>query len=390
LKLTVIGFGQCGGRIADKFVILNRKAKQHKNIEIIPSTIAVNTDAADLSGLRHIAHDFRHRIIVGERVTHGHGIGKINELAADIIRQDADRIFHAIRSAERALESDAFLLVASTSGGTGSGSISAMTNILKERYIRRPVYALVVLPFEQEKLTQERAVYNTGRCLKTVISVADAVFLVDNQRYIGKGLSLNNSLDEINEIIAGSFFDMLCSGEERNKRRIGAKTMDTGDIMATLKGWSIIGCGRTPLSAFNLPFFNSHFVKQSNRNQRGLKTLDEALSDLSCECQFQDVGRSFYLISGPSRELGTDLDFEVSEALRELMPQATIRNGDYPTERASLGVNIMLSDLANVEKVREYYSQSAALMSAFEQRASMNQVRLREMEEEAKSLPNLL
>ena len=51
MKLVVIGFGQCGGRIADQFARLNRRAQGHRKIEITPGVFAINTDAADLSGL---------------------------------------------------------------------------------------------------------------------------------------------------------------------------------------------------------------------------------------------------------------------------------------------------------------------------------------------------
>ncbi len=47
MKLMVIGFGQCGGRIADAFAKLNRRARSRRGIEIITGAFAVNTDAAD-------------------------------------------------------------------------------------------------------------------------------------------------------------------------------------------------------------------------------------------------------------------------------------------------------------------------------------------------------
>ena len=58
MKLVVIGFGQCGGRIADNFARLNRKARSRRGIEIVTGAFAVNTDAADLSGLSFIKSDY--------------------------------------------------------------------------------------------------------------------------------------------------------------------------------------------------------------------------------------------------------------------------------------------------------------------------------------------
>ena len=127
MKLVVVGFGQCGGRIADEFARLNKKARAQRGIEIITGTYAVNTDAADLSGLTNIKKGYQHRILIGSRKTGGHGVGKINELGAEIAREDGDKIIDAIRTTKRFFETDAFLFIASAAGGTGSGSIAIIT-----------------------------------------------------------------------------------------------------------------------------------------------------------------------------------------------------------------------------------------------------------------------
>jgi len=186
MKVVVIGLGQCGGRIADEFERLNDRAKSQRGIEIVTGAFAVNTDAADLSGLTAIRRDYQHRILIGGRKTGGHGVGKINELGAEVAKEDADKVVDAIRTTKRFYETDAFLIFASAGGGTGSGSLPVMVQHIKQRYSDKPVYAAVVLPFEHEETTEERTIYNTATCLKSTYSVADAVFLIDNQRYIRK------------------------------------------------------------------------------------------------------------------------------------------------------------------------------------------------------------
>ncbi len=131
MKLVVVGFGQCGGRIADEFSKLNKKAHAQRGIDIVTGAYAVNTDAADLSGLTSIKRDYQHRILIGSRKTGGHGVGKINELGAEIAREDADKVIDAIRTTKRFFETDAFLFIASSSGGTGSGAVSVMTQQIK-------------------------------------------------------------------------------------------------------------------------------------------------------------------------------------------------------------------------------------------------------------------
>ena len=139
MKLLVIGCGQCGGRIADEFARLNKKAMGQRGIEIVTGCFAVNTDAADLSGLTCIKRDYQHRILIGGRKTGGHGVGKINELGAEVAKDDADKVIDAIRTTKRFYETDAFLLIASAGGGTGSGSLPVMTQHVKERYSDKPV-----------------------------------------------------------------------------------------------------------------------------------------------------------------------------------------------------------------------------------------------------------
>jgi len=133
VKLVVVGFGQCGNRIADEFARLNRRARGQRGIEITPGVFAVNTDAADLSGLYTIKPDYQHRILIGGEKTRGHGVAKLSEVGAEIAREDADKVIDAIRITKRFFETDAFLLVAGAAGGTGSGALPIMVQHIKER-----------------------------------------------------------------------------------------------------------------------------------------------------------------------------------------------------------------------------------------------------------------
>mgnify|MGYP001184967514 CR=1 FL=1 len=391
MKLVVIGLGQCGSRIADEFARINKRAQSQRGIEICPGIYAVNTDAADLSGLDTIKSDYQHRILIGGRKTGGHGVGKINELGAEIARTDADKVIEAIRTARRFYESDGFLVIASAAGGTGSGSLPIITQELKERYSDKPIYALVVLPFEHEEETEERTIYNTAVCLKSVSSVADAVILIDNQRYVRKDVSLKNNINKINSLIVEPFYDLLCAGEEKKAKHIGAKTLDAGDIIQTLSGWTVIGYGTSPLKLITLPFEQTKdFHKKSNETYKGVQAMDEAISELSLKCNPKDAGRALYLISAPAKEMNMDTIKELGEWMREMAPNAIIRNGDYPRERGQLVVTVVLSELSEVEKVRRYYSESTDLIPIIKKRQSEIKSKLKSIDEVGKDIPSLL
>jgi len=391
MKLVVIGFGQCGSRVADEFARLNRKARSLRGIEIITGAFAVNTDSADLSGLSSIKSDYQHRVLIGGRRTGGHGVGKINELGAEVAREDGDKIIEAIRTTPRFFESDAFLLVASAGGGTGSGTIPIATQLIKERYADKPVYDLIVLPFEHEETTEQRTIFNTATCLKSANSVADAIFLVDNQRYIRKDSSLRNNLARINAMIVDPFYNLLCAGEEKKAKYVGAKTLDAGDIMQTVRGWTVIGYGKSQLAQLRFPLVRSrNFHKKSTEIHKGIEAMDEAIGELSLKCNPADAGRALYLVSAPAKELHMEMIKELGDYLRSVASGAIIRNGDYPRERALVDVTVLLSELGDVEKIRRYYTESTSLISITQKRQEEIESKLQEIDESSKDIPSLL
>ena len=391
MKLVVIGLGQCGGRVADEFARLNKRARAHRGMEIITGAFAVNTDSADLSGLQNIKPDYQHRILIGGRKTSGHGVGKINEMGAEIAREDADKVVDAIRSTKRFFETDAFLLIAGAAGGTGSGAIPIMTQHVKERYGDKPVYNLVVLPFQHEEDTEDRTIYNSAVCIKSADSVADAIILVDNQRYVRKDFSLRNNLAKINALIVEPFYDLLCAGEEKKAKHIGAKVLDAGDIMQTWVGWTVIGYGKSQLPLVRLPFGRTrNFRKKSLETHKGIQAMDEALSELSLKCNPADAGRALYLLSAPAKEMNMDLVKELGDYLKDLTPDAIIRNGDYPRERGVIDVTVMLSDLSDVAKVRHYYSESTKFIDEVKEKEAQAESKLKTIEEVGKDIPSLL
>jgi cell division GTPase FtsZ len=391
MKLVVIGFGQCGSKIADEFSRLNARARLHRRIEILSGVFAVNTDAADLTGLTSIKSDYQHRILIGNRKTGSHGVGKINEAGAEIARQDSDKVIDAVRSARRFYEADAFLLVAGIAGGTGSGSLPVMAQKIKERHGDKPIYAMVVLPFEHEETTEARTIQNSATCLKSTYSVADAVFLVDNQRYVKKDSSLVNNMVAINKLIVEPFYDVLCAGEEKKAKNIGTRLLDAGDIIQTLSGWTVLGYGESQLSSVRLPFYRTKdFRKKSTETHKGIQAMDQAVSNLSLKCDPTDAGSALYLLSGPSVEMNMDLVKELGDALRDLAPESIIRYGDYPRKQNSLRTTVILSQLSDVEKVRDYYGKLPGIARQRERKEEDIEAKLKELIDASTSIPSLL
>jgi len=390
MKLVVIGIGQCGGRIADEFARVQDRAMEFRRLEIILDTFAVNTDAADMASIRSIRNDYQHMILAGAGKTRGHGVAKIGEMGAEIIRDDADKIIDAMRSTSRFYEADAFLVVAGTAGGTGSGGTPVLVQELKKRF-DKPVYSLLVLPFEHEENTEERAVYNSALCLKATSSIADAVFLVDNQRFVRKDTSLKGNISGINRLIAEPFLNPLSAGEEKRRGNIGARLLDAGDIIQTLEGWSAISYGVVKIPFIPLPWdYSPNFRKRGSSVHRGIEAMDQALSEMSIDFNPEEAYNGLFLISAPHRELNMDLVKELGDHLRAFAPQAVIRNGDYPRNKASIDITVILSRISCVPRVSQIYAKATALPKVQERRVEDRRVKTDLTEEAGRDVPSLL
>jgi cell division GTPase FtsZ len=391
MKLTVIGLGQCGCRIADHFARLNSKARAQRRATIAPTVIAVNTDQADLTGLKFIRNDYRHRVLLGLRQTLGHGVGKINELGAQLAKADGDKVLDAVKASPRFYETHAFLLIAGAAGGTGSGSLPIMARAVKDRYVGKPVYALIVLPFEHEQSTESRSTYNTATCLKSTYDIVDAVFLADNQRYVRKDASLASNIDMINRMIAEPFYDLMCAGEVTRAKYVGSRTIDGGDIIASLEGWTAIGLGRTELPSFRFPWEirKKSFREKALESFRGTQALDATISDLSLTCDPKDAGKAIYIISGPEKELNMDMVKSISDYIKELAPEALIRGGDFPGERHFVDVALILSHLSFVPRIKEFYEQATEFAHEHKGQLEQTKKRIESLAEIGKDLPKL-
>ena len=359
MKLLVIGCGQCGGRVADEFARRDKRARDQRGVGIVNEVLAVNTDVADLSGLSFVKTDQQHRILIGSRKSGGHGVGKINELGAEIAREEGDRVLEVIEGSQQRSRADAFLLIAGAAGGTGSGAVAELIRQVKERYPDKPVYGFVVLPFQYEEMTEERAIFNVGTCLKSVYLVADAVFLIDNQRYIADGESMRSNLARINARVVSPFYNLLCAGEENDPRYIGSRVVDAGDIIETLSGWTVIGHGQVATSRSRFPMSGKlDFRNRVAETEKGIHAMNQAITTLSLKCRPGDAKKALYLLTAPPEHMSMNLIKDLSMSLRSIATEALIRSGDYPRGRDSLDVTVVLSELTNSGRISDYFSKA--------------------------------
>jgi cell division GTPase FtsZ len=381
MKLMIIGLGGCGNRIADEFARLGNRAQRERGARVITDAFAVDTDASAMGGLQFIKSHKDQRIVIGEARTKNHGTGGLAELGAQVFKDDGYKIVDALRKAKRFPETDAFLLIAGAAGGTGAGGIPVLTKIMKERYTDKPVYSVIVLPFDHEQAIDERIILNTAVCLKSIHSASDAVFLIDNQRYAAKGYSLASNIEKTNRLIADPFFSLLCTGEETKRKRIGVHVLDAGGILQSLSGWTVVGYGSVNLRLITLPW--------DEIENKGNQVMEIALSELSLTCDTKSATKALYMVSAPAEEMNLDLVKFLGERLRNLAPEATIRYGDYPFNKGIIDVTLIFSGLKNVEKVTDYYTKSVSVAERMKTKKDVAAGTPSQTEEAAKDVPPL-
>lgn len=198
------------------------------------------------------------------------------------------------------------------------------------------------------------------------------------------------NLTKINTTIVQPFFNLLCAGEEKKSRYIGAKILDAGDIIQTLVGWTTLGYGRSARSALKSLFPGRDFRKKATETQKGVQALDEAVSGLSIKCNPLDSKRALYLVSAPPKEINVDLIKELGSYIKNMAPEAIIRSGDYPREKGGMDVTLVLSEMSDVEKVRNYFSKAINLITELKKRQEGVVSTQRGIDITIKDIPSLL
>ena len=117
--------------------------------------------------------------------------------------------------------------------------------------------------------------------------------------------------------------------------------------------------------------------------------MEQALANLSLDCNTADAGRVLFLVSGPAGEMNMEIIKEIGIHLRKIAPQATIRNGDYPREKDVIDVHIIFSALSHLVKIREYYVKSSDLIKEYQRRRENREHDQMEMGDLGKDIPLL-
>ncbi|QCJ48466.1 cell division protein [Haloprofundus sp. MHR1] len=351
----MIGFGQAGGKIVDKFV----EYDQRHGSDIVRAAVAVNSAKADLMGLTNIPKE--QRVLIGQSRVKGHGVGADNELGAEVAEEDIDEVQGAIDGIP-VHEVDAFLVVSGLGGGTGSGGAPVLAKHLKRIYTE-PVYGLGILPG-----SDEGGIYtlNAARSFQTFVREVDNLLVFDNDAWRKTGESVQGGYDEINDEIVRRFGILFGAGEVKAGQEVAESVVDSSEIINTLSGGGVSTVGYASESVEEEQ--SGGLLSRLTGGGGGDDTLDTAhttnritslvrkaaLGRLTLPCEIEGTERALLVMAGPPRHLNRKGIERGRKWLEEQTGSMEVRGGDYPVTGSGFvaGV-ILLSGVTNVPRIKE-------------------------------------
>jgi cell division GTPase FtsZ len=361
MKLGVVGYGNAGGKIADR--LLEFEVASGRNLT--RSVIAINSAQVDLERLEHVPRDQRFLIGQTDERVKGHGVGGDPDLGAEITRKDRYEIDRAL-DAVPVYDIGAFLVVAGLGGGTGSGGAPALAEHIRDTY-EEPVYGLGILPSEEEG---GRAALNAARSLRAFTEATDNLVLFDNHAWRGSEDSVAGGYDRTNTEMVKRVVTLLSAGEIDGSR-VSENAMDTSDIRRTLAtgGVSTIAYAET-LVELTGPEPEGLLGRFRERPRAALNGADPSTrvsglirqavqSRLTCPAGVDSAERSLIVVSGPP-EVFSRKGLEAGRQwLERETDSAEVLAGDDPRDGArSLVAVVLLSNVTDVPRVKRLQQQA--------------------------------
>jgi cell division GTPase FtsZ len=387
MKLALIGFGQAGGKIVDKFLWYDQQTKSN----IVRSAIVINTAKADLMGLSLV--DPSQRILIGQERVKGHGVGADNELGAQIAEEGLD-VMQNIIDKIPTHEIDAFLIVAALGGGTGSGGGPVLARHLKKLYTQEPVYGLGIIPS-----VDEGGIYtlNAARSFQAFVKETDNLLVFDNNAWRVGGESVEGGYEAINEEIVRRFGVLFGAGEIQDENQIAESVVDSSEIINTLAGGGVTTVGYAAesvpvvkrrsniLSRIPLIRRSKGFKDESSDTTNRITSLirKAALGRLTLPCEIMGAERALIVVSGPPNYLNRKGIEKGRKWIEEQTGSMEVRGGDYPIQNEDkVGAAVMLSGVTNIPRIKELQRVAIEAKANMEEISAQSEAKLKELMED--------
>ncbi|MFC7324721.1 tubulin/FtsZ family protein [Halorubrum rutilum] len=332
MKTVLLGVGQAGGKLATALARFDADA----GYGAVLDALAVNTAAADLDPLPLDA------VLVGQSRVNGHGVGGDNELAADVMDEDATEVLDALAPKVTA-EAEALFVVAGLGGGTGSGGAPVLVRELSRVY-DVPVYAIGILPGRDEGAMYQ---VNAGRSLKTLVREADATLLLDNDAWRSAGESVEGGYAAINESMARRVGLLLAAGEA--VEGVGESVVDTSEVINTLRAGGMAAVG----------FASAPAAEDAEENVATvMSTVRSAVMTGMSLPNATDADAALVAVAGDPDRISRKGAEKARKWLQEETGSTQVRGGDFPLDSDRIAALVLLGGVERSRRVEAFLERA--------------------------------
>jgi cell division protein FtsZ len=219
IKIKVVGCGGSGCNTINRIAELGIEGAE---------LIAVNTDAQDL-----LYTNADKKVLIGKNTTKGLGAGSNPKVGEQAAKEQIEEIKEAIK------EADLVFLTAGLGGGTGSGSLPVIAELLSKENVL--TISFVTLPFKMEGKHRWQ---NAIEALAKLEGNVDTLIIIPNDKLLelAPNLPINLAFKVADELLANAIKNLT---EVINKT--GLVNIDFADVRAIMKDGEIglIGFGES-------------------------------------------------------------------------------------------------------------------------------------------------
>ena len=215
-NILTIGTGGCGGKILESFMTI---LDESEGLQSTYDGLFVNSNINEMSKLSHFNASINGLCI------NGNGTGRSPKRAKESIRLDKSKISNYLAS--RVLNYDVANIISSADGGFGNGSITIISNILKNLNPKIDINLLIASPkISSRKSSLENAIDLYEDILKLKEKgIINSILFIDNDKMVEE--------DTFNEQVARLYLESIELGD-------GALDSNDSKLVNSAKGYKVI------------------------------------------------------------------------------------------------------------------------------------------------------
>lgn len=385
MNIAIYAYGRAGGRIAHQFKRMERWTMDH----ITEQIVVVDTAQRPLNQLDKIDED--NRLLIGHNRLEGRGTGHDIEEGVTVAKQTNNYVVNTASDLSR-YDIDAFLVIGSLGGGTGSGGAPVIARSLSNIFDKTPVYGVGVVPSVHDPPVCK---YNASRAIQTFARETHNLLLFDNDQmdvFEPKDKEpdeWDEVFEDANETIARCLHLLFTADERKTPSHLSGATPTKDDIINALNtgGISTVGYKAEILPRSARPGVTGMISGAAASLAKAIKSpenpnntveiphpvdmVDDSVGEdaLMLECDALQAEKIMFNLIAPKGYLSREDVNDVSDWAEEVTNAAENRVAAYPMKSKRTGVLAVYSAIPTMsKKIERIQRRGSELASKYEQR----------------------